>query len=71
MHHAAKKFRGYSQCFVLLPNVSSYCLMVTCFLKGEAVRHPMNRRNPKNSVNESISLYTKVKDTLHFKWFAI
>lgn len=51
------------QCFVLLLNVSPSCLMVTSFLKGEAVGHPMNRRNPKNSVNESMSLYTKVKDT--------
>lgn len=70
MHHAANKLTDFSQCFVLLPNVSPSCLMVTCVLKSETVSHPINRRNPKNSVNESISLYTTGKDTLHFKWFA-
>lgn len=56
-------------CFVLLPNISPSWLLVACFLKNEAVGHPMNRRNLKNSVKESISLHTTVKDTLHFKCF--
>lgn len=36
---------------VFLPNVSASCLLVTCFLKSEAIGYPMNGRNPKNSVN--------------------
>lgn len=36
---------------VFLPNVSPSCLLVTCFLKSEAIGHSVNGRNPKNSVN--------------------
>ena len=64
MRCAANKLTGCSQHYVFLPNVSPSCLLVTCFLKSEATGLPRNGRNPKNSVNESVSLHTTVKDAL-------
>lgn len=64
MHCAANKLRGCSQRYVFLLNVSPSCLLVICFLKNEAICLPMYGTNPKNSVNESVSLHTTVKDTL-------